>query len=194
MEIRTRQFELWKGLREQGNPWLVTDFISVGTPMYFADLLYTKSREHFDQLVRTAELPRCPPRHSNQSVEGPDIVGVAYGWNNQGRIVLSHGAPFAVVRWTNLFFPAEKSWYGDWFGGPLRPLFGRGILDHSIEGNLPGRRTPGLAHARYFSYPNNTEPSDAAAILQRYLHLTIFEELTDLLTAPEYLEDSGVTQ
>jgi hypothetical protein len=193
LHFRAKQFELWKGLREQGSPWLVTDFISVGTPMYFAHLLYTKTRAEFDQLVRTAELPRCPPRHTDQTVEGPDLAGVRYGWNNQGRIVLTHGAPFAVVRWTNLYFPAEKSWNGDWFGGPLRSLFGKGILDHSIMGNLPGRRTPGLAHARYFVYPNDIEPDDAATVLQGYLQLAIVEELGDLLSAPGYLEESGVT-
>ena len=40
--LRGKQFELWRQLRLQGNPWLVTDFVSLGTPMYFADLLYTK--------------------------------------------------------------------------------------------------------------------------------------------------------
>lgn len=33
--FRDAQFELWRNLRLQGNPWLVTDLITIGTPMYF---------------------------------------------------------------------------------------------------------------------------------------------------------------
>lgn len=183
--FRDLQFALWKAVRLQGNPWLVTDLVTVGTPMYFADLLYTHNREDFDQLVKNSELPMCPPRSGDQTVEGLEKdVGSRYGFKNKGREVLIHGAPFAVVRWTNLYFPAEKSWRGDWFGGPLRPLFGAGIVDRPILGNLPGRRAPALAHARYFSYPDDPDPEGAAQVIQSVLQLTLEEELADLLGAP----------
>ncbi len=193
-DFRAKQFRLWQGMRQQGNPWLITDFISVGTPMYFADLLYTKNRQAFDTLVKKAELPVCPPRSETQTVDGPDKPAGNYGFNNLGREVLAHGAAFAVVRWTNLFFPAERSWNGDWFGGRLRPLFGKGVLDRPIEGNLPGRRTPGLAHSKYFSYPDDTGPLDVATQLRGFLQLDIHQELTALLSAPDYLEESDVTR
>jgi len=183
--FRDRQFELWKQVRLQGNPWLVTDLVTVGTPMYFAHLLYTRNREEFDQLVKNAELPMCPPRSGNQMVEGLEQeVGSRYGYKNRGREVLIHGAPFAVMRWTNLYFPAEKSWSGDWFGGPLRPLFGTGVVDRPILGNLPGRRAPAVAHSRYFSYPDDEDPEGAARVIQSVLRLTVETGLTDLLTAP----------
>lgn len=192
--FRTKQFALWKGLRHQGNPWLITDFISVGTPMYFADILFTKNRAGFDQLLKTGELPLCPPRPIGQSVEGPTPAGTKYWWSNRGRKVIFHGAPFAVVRWTNLFFRAENSWNGDWFGDALRPLFGKGIVDHQIEGNLPGRKAPGVAHGRYFSYPDAAGPEDIATLLQEYIQLNIDNDLEDLLDAPGYLEESRVTR
>jgi hypothetical protein len=190
--FRDLQFALWRGMRLQGNPWLVTDLVTVGTPMYFADLLYTHNREEFDQLVKNSELPMCPPRSGDQTVEGLDKdVGSRYGYQNQGREVLTHGAPFAVVRWSNLYFPAEKSWHGDWFGGPLRPLFGTGIVDRPILGNLPGRRAPALAHSRYFSYPDDPAPEGAAQVIQSVLRLTLEAELTDLLTAPRHDPDTS---
>lgn len=192
-DFRTRQLMVWKELRRQGNPWLVTDFVTVGTPMYFADLLYAKDPESFRDLVRRAELPICPPRGSSQTVEGPDAV-LRYGFNNQGREVLAHGAPFAVVRWSNLFFPAERSWFGDWFGGPLRPLFGNGILDQPVLGNLPGRRTPGLAHSRYFSYPDDTGENDVATLLRRLFRFDLDESLTDLMDTPDYLPETDITR
>ena len=40
--FQDRQFELWKELREQGNPWRITDFVTVGTPMALADLLVVR--------------------------------------------------------------------------------------------------------------------------------------------------------
>ena len=39
---RLAQQAIWRGLREEGNPWLITDFISLGSPMYFADRLVDK--------------------------------------------------------------------------------------------------------------------------------------------------------
>jgi len=176
--FREAQFELWRDCRKAGNPWLVTDFITLGTPMYFADLLFTKNRSEFGRLVQNSELPQCPPCAGDEMVEGvAREVGHGYGYTERGRHYLAHSAPFAVVRWSNLYFPAERGFFGDWFGGPLRPLFGRGILDIPITGNLPGRRAPGLAHGRYFLYPDSHGPHDVATVLQRLMRLTIDDEL-----------------
>ena len=184
-EFQERQFKLWQGLRRQGNPWLITDFVSVGTPMYFADLLYTRSHDQFKTLMRRAELPRCPPRSSTETVEGGDAPSVTYGWSNGIREVLTPGTPFAVVRWTNLWFPAKWGIFGDWFGGPLQSLFGPGIRDVEIKGNTPGRYAPGVAHSKYFSYGDSSDPNGAAALIRDALALGIHQELVELRdTAP----------
>jgi len=190
-DFRRQQFELWRTLRKRGNPWLITDLITVGTPMYFADLLYTRDRASFEDLVKRAELPQCPPKAGDQMVEGDQKpAGRRYGFNNKGHEVLIHGAPFAVVRWSNLYFPAEDSWHGDWFGGPLRPLFGRGIEDLPVLGNLPGRLAPGIAHARYFTFPESDGPDDMPTVLQKRLQLNIDAQLIDLLRAPLPLKET----
>lgn len=187
-DFRDRQFALWKSCRKQGNPWLVTDFISLGSPMYFADLLLTRNRHDFDRLIKNSELPQCPPRSGSQMVEGEDkSIGRGYAYDNRGRQVLRSGMQFAVVRWTNLYFPPEKHWYGDWFGGSLRPLFGTGILDEPLLGNLPGRRTPGLAHGRYFSYPDDHGETDATTRLQQFMNLNMDADLADVADVPEPL-------
>lgn len=178
------QFVLWQGLRRQGNPWLVTDLVTVGTPMYFADLLYTRNRAEFDELLRRAELPCCPPQSEAQTVEGPEPKRTVYGWDNGARQVLGSGSPFAVVRWTNLWFPTSWGLFGDWFGGPLRPLFGRGIRDVAVTGNRPGRLAPGLAHGRYFSYPAADGPDDIATQVRAALMLNLHAELVALRSAP----------
>jgi len=191
-ELRRRQFDLWQQLRLQGNPWLITDFISVGTPMYFADLLYTKNRSAFDTLVQRAELPVCPPISATRTVEGTPARKVSYGFHNRGRTVLGHGTPFAVVRWTNLFFPAAAGFFGDWFGGRLQPLFGKGVLDIPITGNTPGRYAPALAHSRYFAYPEETGPDDVATLLRTHLDLGVEAELEPLLGAPSPLAETDL--
>jgi hypothetical protein len=146
------QFELWQE-------------VSVGTPMYFADLLYTKNRTQFKRLCKRPELPQCPPRSDTQTVEGAIPNKIKYGWRDQP--VLVTGSPYAFVRWTNLWFPTQFRVFGDWFGGPLRPLFGAGIRDQPINGNKPWRLIPALSHTRYFHYPNSNHPNDIAPAIQK---------------------------
>lgn len=163
------QRAVFREMQEKELAWLITDFITVGTPMAFADILLTPSRRHFDLLRKRTELPQCPPRSDEETVEGPTPPTVYYGWRKQRRLVT--GSPFAVVRWTNLWFPAQLGFFGDWFGGPLRPLFGSGILDIKVKGNKFGRLLPGGAHSRYFSYPEDTGAKDVARYLRKALAL-----------------------
>lgn len=211
-DYRDKQFEFWQGLRAQGSPWLVTDFITLGTPMYFADLLYTRERSEFLELVRRAELPVCPPIPRSQMVEKTALPErEVYCSKERGRWVPYHAAIFAAVRWTNLYFPAEKGFWGDWFGGPLRGLFGPGVLDVPVMGNVGGnapkqgpkdgyshgmkrRSTPGAAHGFYFSFAEEDsgrgpdgQPIDIAPLLRRYIGLTMEDELRRMLPLPTAL-------
>lgn len=155
------QRKLWLGLRAQGNPWKITDFISIGTPMYMADRLLTSNRDQFDERVGMWELPVCPPRddgdRKKNDVNGHDRY---YSWNNDGVRVLYHGAPFAVVRWTNLWYPPKLGFFGDWFGGEMGQLFGPGIRDVKLEKNGWKSRIPGGAHSLYFklSHEDDAHP------------------------------------
>jgi len=212
---RDTQFAFWKGLRAQGSPWLITDFITLGTPMYFADLLYTRKRAQFLELVQRAELPVCPPIPRSQMVEKTALpTREAYCSKELGRWVPYHAAPFAAVRWTNLYFPAEKGFWGDWFGGPLRGLFGPGVLDVPVMGNGGGhaptqgpkdgyshgmkrRSTPGAAHGFYFSFAEEDsgpgpdgQPIDIAPLLKRYIGLTMEDELRRMLPLPRPLGET----
>lgn len=187
-ELQAAQFALWKDLRRQGNPWLITDFLTLGTPMCFAHLLYTRNRAEFEDLVTRAELPQCPPQSRTRTVDGPPAQDPrpSYGrFNRNNREVLDQGAPFAVTRWTNMWFPATGL-RGDWFGGPLRPLFGPGIHDVAITGNLPGREGRGVAHGRYFDFPEDTGPDDVATRVRAVINLgTAMHVELALLAAPD---------
>lgn len=172
-DFRDAQYKLWSGLRAQGNRWLITDFVSAGTPMYFADLLYTRTRKKFEERVKRRELPTCPPQNEERSRE-PSATMPSFSYPWRGRRVLYGGAPFAVVRWTNLWFPCWPRWFGffgDWFGGPLQPLFGNGILDIPVAGNGWRRRIPGFAHALYFKFPDDRTAGSVTRHLEDALAL-----------------------
>lgn len=160
---QTAQRGLWAGLRAQGNPWLITDFISFGSPMYFADRLYTRDRAQFDRRVELDELATCPPKKERNKCNNIHNQGLYFSWNNGGHRVLHDAAPFAVVRWTNFWYPSFAGFFGDWFGGRLAPLFGKGIKDIPVSGNRPHRWAPGAAHAMYLGFPDDRRPGSFTA-------------------------------
>ena len=179
------QNQLWRGMRSQGNPWLITDFVSVGTPMYIADDLLTKSREEFRRMVARTELVTAPPEPEGASYNNIHDTGLWFSWKNGAHRVLYHGAPFAVVRWTNMWFPAVGGFFGDWFAGPLAPLFGSGIKDIKLTGNTPKRLIPGYAHALYFKFPADAGPDSVTTQLRNALDLASSDWLSSTLKSPE---------
>ncbi|WP_319453211.1 MULTISPECIES: hypothetical protein [unclassified Mycobacterium] len=199
VEYQRLQFELWKGLRRQGNPWRVTDFLTVGTPMTFADLLMTTAKwrdgfgkpdgrkascSMFGDMTRRGDLVRCPPRGETRTVEDVrEPAHVHYGRSRApGLQVLGSQSVFGPVRWTNVWFPVVRgSVRGDWFGGPLRPLFGPGIRDIRIDGNLDRRLTPALAHTYYFTFENdNSEGSIARTVRDTLALRDSYDSLVEL--------------
>lgn len=183
-EYQDAQNALWRGLRAQGNPWLITDFISVGTPMYMADQLLTKNRERFNGLVARTEIVTAPPRADGADYNNIYNTKLWFSWKNGSRRVLYHGAPFATVRWTNMWFPAAGGLFGDWFAGPLAPLFGSGVKDIKLEGNAPKRLIPGYAHALYFKFPNDESDESVTKELRDALALASTEWLEPTLGSP----------
>ncbi len=156
--FRSAQRSLWSGVRRQGNPWLVTDLVSLGSPMYFADILYTRNRRVFEDRVRIREMPTCPPEPETGVRNNVRKTRLWFSYPKNGRRVLYHGAPFAVVRWTNIWFPARWGVFGDWFGGPVAPLFGDGISDRPVSCKSKWRWVPGYPHALYLKPRTQADP------------------------------------
>jgi hypothetical protein len=196
-DFHARQFKLWRDARAQGNPWRITDFVTVGTPMALADLFIgrppifgglsrTDNRRHelFDRLTRRGVVVRCPPRSEALSVDSVEPGPASYGSGDSG--VLGAQSPFAVTRWTNIWFPVRRgSIRGDWFGGVLRPLFGPGIREIAVSGNLPERRRPGAAQTWYFRKPDRDAEGDVAFHLREVLALEDHSGLDVSMSAPE---------
>ena len=161
--------------------------------MYFADqLMAGKEGRSFESRIDRRELPTCPPQNEESAVNNINRTKRFYSWEKRTwagpkgsqvlvrRRVIYEGAPFAVVRWTNLYFPVKLGVFGDWFGGPLAPVFGSGIKDVAVMGNTyhkPGtklwrhRLVPAAAHSYYFRFPEDAADDSVAYHIRKALDL-----------------------
>jgi hypothetical protein len=104
--------------------WLVTDFVTLGSPLTHALYLMctgtteAELRANFDRRTREREFPTCPPR----MVDGDGRLTFI---NPNGHVrTFHHGGMFALTRWTNLFLPISQLLWGDAIGGEVGPVFG----------------------------------------------------------------------
>lgn len=134
--------------------WLVSDFVTLGSPLAYANILLARSDEEFRTRVSRRMTPVCPPQQDSVSNE----VGVRgfYRWRDRatGREHLTphHGGVFAFTRWVNLYFPASQVIFGDIIGGPVAGagLMGAGVKDVALDcDHLFGRQI--FSHTSYWS-------------------------------------------
>lgn len=141
-EYMGAQVALWKEMRSLGNPWLVTDLITLGSPLAHAVLVLASDEEDLRERQRQRELPTDPPvaeietSHSQERSCYSYIVWDKYGENKDIKLrAVHHGGLFAFTRWTNLYFP------GDLAGGPIT-MFGPGVRNIPVDsGNVLTDRT-----------------------------------------------------
>jgi hypothetical protein len=170
--FREAQVSAFREQRRLGNPWVISDFITLGSPLTHGMLLLASGADDFETRIEQRELPTCPPQ--------PDEKGYGFAATKpfdigEGKkfspVILHDGAPFAITRWTNFFFPAHGGLFGDFVGGRLAPSFGLGIQD--IEVRSTGWRRildfTLVAHTRYW-----TRDSDGQTLgrLRNILDLT----------------------
>jgi len=173
--FRAAQYDLWQELQRNEINWRVTDLITLGTPMYLANMLFTKNDKQFNDLRKRSELPQCPPRSDSETVEGKTPKTLMYGRREGGQLKrrLVTGSPFAVVRWSNYWFTPFFGIFGDSFGGSLAGLFGAGIDNRPVTVNRFGRYVPLWAHTRYFKYPDCTGTGFVAPVIRAALALDL---------------------
>lgn len=182
-EYQHLQSALADDLRHHGNPWRVTDFVTLGAPLALADFLLTRPalasgckhsdgatrHELFARLVRRGAVVSCPPRSESLCVDDDEASPASYRSADMPG-ALGSQCPFAVTRWTNMWFPVVRGRLGgDWFAGALRPLFGPGIRDIAVAGNQPERLKRGSAHGEYLRHPERGDEGDVAWHLRRVL-------------------------
>lgn len=153
------QYRLWRECRSRGMTWLITDFITLGSPLAHGSFLLesnewwrSRTGPTLSDRQHEQEVPTCPPDERCGNIfYDANYSDPAYG--KRRTRVAHHAAPFAVTRWTNLYFPVKR-FHGDPVGGPLAPEFGAGIRDIPVRTHPEKARTwAGLylrAHVRYW--------------------------------------------
>ncbi|WP_309643994.1 hypothetical protein [Phenylobacterium sp.] len=148
-------------VEESRCPWLVSDLITVGSPLTYGSLLMAKDHDDFKDQVRVRRYAVCPP---SETASG----SFTYAGKPH------HAAVFGVTCWTNIFFETESLFRGDIVGGPVAKEppegFGRGPLDVAVR-REPGM--PGFAHSEYWRWATDAEgrPAEHVLALRNALHL-----------------------
>ena len=162
-------------LLENGHSWLVTDFITLGSPLAHAELLLARDAADFQTRQRQRELPTCLPYLEYGKVfsyKDRYDVKVQQGGDHVPRErtirVPHHSAVFAPVRWTNLYFPSRFFIDGDIIGGPLADTtapaarrFGVAIRDVPVRTKAAFGL---LSHTRYWRHHAADAALEGAAI------------------------------
>ena len=151
------QVNLWKELRSLGLPWLVTDLVTIGSPLAHAAMLLARDEADLRARQRQRELPVNPPEYEIEKTKKVERRVYSYKvWEKYGKRkdinlrALHDAGLFACTRWTNIYFPAYLNMFGDIVGGPLQKLFGAGIRDIAVRSKNTKRDRTLSAHTSYW--------------------------------------------
>lgn len=140
--------------------WLITDFVTLGSPLTHSDFLLTSDWTTFAQLKETREFPTCPPVDEVLDVSNlqrAKVAGLPLTPAQQPRLMsfgfgkqlwqMHHAAAFAATSWTNIYDPARWIFWGDIVSGPHAPLFGGAVTDVDLT----------ASHAQPWSFFTHTK-------------------------------------
>jgi hypothetical protein len=184
---------------DQSRRWLITDFITLGSPLTYSEFLLHANKTEFKRRKADREIAISPPveeLRDNKEVcrkaeasgfryklvedttgkAEPPFFGMSFPFKTdratglpQEFWQLHHAAPFAVVRWTNIYAPHHWLYLqGDVISGPLAPLFGNGVHDICLDG--PEMRHF-FAHTKYWKLGKNNKATEAVKKLRQALNL-----------------------
>ncbi|MPR31796.1 hypothetical protein [Salmonirosea aquatica] len=139
-QYRQGQFAFWAAQAPRKGSWRISDFITLGSPLAFAELYLAESELAFDEKKRQREFSTCPPEMEKNNA---GQFFFSYPLKSDGQVrTLHHAAPFAFTRWTNIFFA------NDFVGGPIEG-FGSGVENTRLA---PQRLAwlPFFSHTRYW--------------------------------------------
>jgi len=177
--FQAMQAQAREELNGSGNPWIVSDFVTLGSPLTHAEFLLARDRAHISEAKLQRQLPSCPPTLEFDRSTGlhhftyrPDSVRrIGDPHDPEAPRIPHHAALFAYTRWSNIHSPHRFIAWGDIISGPLAALFGleakagtvRGIRDAAVLPRLDdsGRavdRRPFFTHTRYWRKDSTAAP------------------------------------
>ena len=195
-DFQDLQFTLWQDLRWQGNPWRITDFVTVGTPMALADLLVTRPPlfsgfKKSDGTLRTRTVRRTGssrrtgplPARTDLPVDSDDTSGEYRGRSgarrSRSQSLRGHALDEPVVSGDSR--RTARRLVRRRVGSAVRPGHPRHrrYRATSPNGSNAGRRTPNTSR-----HPDKDDEGDVAWHLRRTLALQTHAVLQRLLRAP----------
>ncbi len=120
--------ELRDALRARNDPWKVSHFVTLGSPIGHAAGLWATGPDDLARLVEDRTLSTCPPR-----LHG-DPGSVAYRGRHGRRF--HHTSVFAAVRWSNVVYA------NDLLGGPVEDDGLGGAVRNLVLGDGDPRLSP----------------------------------------------------
>ena len=174
-KMRELQLKLWAEQVNLGNKWRVTDLITLGSPLSYADVLLADSVSEFREMKSRGELPTCPPILDARDGGISRKLNFTKRLEDESKVrrtirVLRAPSLFSVTRWSNIYFKTRLGIIGDPIAGPLNTLFGEGIRDFEVE---PVGKRRYFTHTSYWSDLGTTLESevDPLVALRRSLNL-----------------------
>ena len=189
--VQPHQHAAWNEYQDNGFQWLVSDLVTAGSPLTHGRWLLNPDKgTSFDDLVADRAMPTSPPQTSSVRSPKPGTFRRAFTFTHSYAIegedrqrsvlVPDHAAPFALVRWTNVFFPHTGVMHGDPVGGPLQPAFGEWIADVPLP--HPGGGFAGFAHTKYVDISRGRAHADQ---LRRAMNLEVRHDIASWLSRAE---------
>lgn len=179
------QWDLFRERRRMGSPWLISDFVTIGSPLAHAAALLARDTDELDRRQEYRSLPTCPPQSELEIADNAEPatelaattepkskmrLKVHY---DEKRRYLHAAAPFAMTRWTNLYFHGPAGgFFGDPVGGPMSQTFGDGVEDVPLPVSFKNLLL--WSHNRYW------RDAEAAKKLDAVLDLRCNESLIEL--------------
>ncbi len=114
-DYRSFQTDLFEELRnnDKSNNWLISDFVTLGSPLTYADILLFDDLDQFNKRKLDREYPTSPPMPEQDN----------WYYSVGTRRYLHHGAVFAPVKWTNIHMPHKTFIKGDIISGNVSTNF-----------------------------------------------------------------------
>ncbi len=175
---RQAQFDFWQAQYRDPQSWRISDLITAGSPLAFADLHLADGAEKLKIKQNQREFPTCPPRTEPPTAKQLEklknknrLAWFSFPASDDGSVrMLHHAAPFAMTRWTNLSFK------NDFVGGNIT-CFDEGVENRQFTAKsydtlfghrLLGRwRLPFQSHTHYW----DKEETESLQYLQTKLQL-----------------------
>lgn len=168
-DYQQAQHRVWRENRAIGVRWLVTDFVTLGSPLTHGHVLLSSGLASLAQRQREREFPTCPPVVDDERSSSYDQVYKLKDGSRRQLRVGNEAALFSCTRWTNLYYPVRGRVLGDLVGGPLSHIFGEGILDLPVRSGSDSRTWQNFfpfPHSNYWAI-KSTETSGSRADRRR---------------------------